>query len=103
MGDAQYLKRGAEDAELAADDVGDPPADAGVDLVEDQPGRRGARWSLGGVVESVARRGGQGLDGEHDARQLAAGHDARKRPEMLAWIRGDEELGGVDPPGAPLR
>ena len=25
-------------AQLRADDVGDPPADAGVDLVEDQPG-----------------------------------------------------------------
>ena len=40
--DAQHLKRRAERLELAADDVGDPAADAGVDFVEDQAGRASA-------------------------------------------------------------
>ncbi len=41
--DAEHLERGAEDAQLPSHDVGDPPADAGVDLVEDQAGRCRAR------------------------------------------------------------
>ena len=46
--DAQHLKRRAERAQLPADDVGDAPADAGVDLVEDQAGRGGARRPIAG-------------------------------------------------------
>ena len=34
--DAEHLERRAERPQLPADDVGDAPADAGVDLVEDQ-------------------------------------------------------------------
>src|SRR5215218_5562208 len=36
MRDAEHLEMGAELAQPRADDVGDRPADAGVDLVEDQ-------------------------------------------------------------------
>ena len=51
--DAQHLKRRAERLQLAADDVGDPPADAGVDLVEYQPGR--PRSGRGGRRAGPAR------------------------------------------------
>ena len=40
---------------LRADDVGDAPADAGVDLVEDQAGRGRARRPIAGLAEAVAR------------------------------------------------
>src|SRR5207247_1739005 len=69
MRDAEHLKRRPEGAKLAPDDVGDAPADAGVDFVEDQTGRRRARPTVGGVAETVARRGDERLDREHDARQ----------------------------------
>ena len=49
-----------------------------------------------GVAEAVPRRRGQRLDREHDARQLAAGDDARQRPQLLARVGRDEELGRVD-------
>ncbi len=101
MRDAQDLKRRPEGAELAPDDVGDAPADAGVDFVEDQTGRRRARRTVGGVAETVARRGNQGLDREHDARQLAARDNARERPQVLAWIRRDEELPSINSSRAP--
>ena len=45
--DAEHLERRPERAQLPADDVGDAAADAGVDLVEDQPGRRRARRPVG--------------------------------------------------------
>src|SRR6185295_13722438 len=44
--DAEDLERGAERTQLAADDVGDAAADAGVDLVEDQTRRRRARLTI---------------------------------------------------------
>ena len=45
--DAEHLKRRAERPQLAPDDVGDAPADAGVDFVEDQARRRRARRPIG--------------------------------------------------------
>src|SRR5438046_1408925 len=63
--DAQYREGGTQRSQLAADDVGDATADAGIDLVEDQSGGRRAGPAIGGVAEPVARRGGQRLDREH--------------------------------------
>ena len=59
------------------------PADARVDLVEHE--RR-----LGAVV-------GDAHQGEHDARELAAGGDLAQRAGGDAGVRGDEELDGVGP------
>ena len=101
MGDAQHLERRAERPQLAANHVGDPPADAGVDLVENQAGRGGARRPVGGVAEPVPRGRGQRLDREHHAGQLAARHDACERPEILAETRRDEELRRINPPAGP--
>src|SRR4051794_4562355 len=49
--DAERLECRPQRAQLAPDDVGDAAADAGIDLVEDQPGRRRARRTIGGVAE----------------------------------------------------
>ena len=51
-----------------ADDVGDAPADAGVDLVEDER-----------LARCVGRR--QRLQRQHDARELPARRDPRERPQ----------------------
>src|SRR5881409_2020710 len=77
--DAEHLPRPAELRELAADALGHGPADPGVDLVEDER----CAALLGG---------GQGLQGEHDPRELAARGDAGERPRLLAWIGREEEL-----------
>ena len=66
--DAEDLEALAERAQLLAHHRRDPPADAGVDLVEDER-----------LARLVGR--GQRLQRQHHARQLAAGHDARQRPE----------------------
>src|SRR5438093_2180624 len=79
MGDAEDLPRPAELRELAADGFGHGAADSGVDLVEDQ--RRAALLC-----------GGQGLEGEHDPRQLAARGDPGERARLLAGVRREEEL-----------
>src|SRR5439155_10412852 len=79
MRDAEHLPRPAELRELAADGLGHGAADPGVDLVEDE--RRAAL--LGG---------GQGLQGEHDPRQLAARGDAGERARLLTGVRREEEL-----------
>ena len=68
-----------------------------------RPGRRRARRPIGGVAEPVPRRRGQRLDGEHDARQLAAGHDPRQRAEVLAGVWRHEELRRVDAARGPGR
>ncbi len=44
----------------------------------------------------MSRGRGQRLESEHDARELAAGHDARERAQVLARIGRDVELGAVD-------
>ena len=62
VGDAQHLEPLRQPLQPAADHVGDCPADAGVDLVEDQ-----------GLAGRVGR--GQRLERQHDARQLAARDD----------------------------
>src|SRR6266566_329748 len=87
VGDAEDLAAPAEPAELAADDLGHGAADAGIDLVEDE---RGAPL-LGG---------GEGLEGEHDARQLAARGHAGERARLLARVRREEELDLVPALGA---
>src|SRR3989454_1569150 len=87
VGDAEDLAAPAEPAELAADDLGHGAADAGIDLVEDE---RGAPL-LGG---------GEGLEGEHDARQLAARGHAGERARLLARVRREEELDVVPALGA---
>src|SRR3954454_739119 len=84
--DAEHLECRPQRAQLAADDVGDAAANAGIDLVEDQPGRRCARRTIGGVAEAVARCRGERLDRQHDARELAARDDPRQRPELLAGV-----------------
>ena len=62
VGDAEYLAALAELAQLAAHDLGDAAADAGIHFVEDQAGAR------------RAARGGH-LHREADAREFAArGH-----------------------------
>ena len=66
MRDAEHLALARDRGELLADDLRDRPADAGVDLVEDE-GRR------------VRVRERDGFEREHDARQLAARGDARER------------------------
>src|SRR6185436_1730997 len=74
---------------LAAEGSGLGTADPGVDLVEDQgrPGLFGA--------------GGE-LEGEVDARQLAAGGDAGERPWLFARVGGEEEDDLVDPLAAEV-
>src|SRR5438034_7052412 len=87
VGDTEDLAAAAELAELAADDFGDRAADAGIDLVEDE---RGA--PLVG--------GGEGLEREHDARQLAARGHAGERARLLARVGREEELDLVPALGA---
>ena len=71
-----------------ADDVRHCAADAGVDLVED---------------ERLPRRVGraQGLERQHDARQLAARRDPGQRLEVLAGVGRDVELRLLDAPLGP--
>src|SRR2546428_143285 len=79
MGDAEYLARAAELRELAADGLRDGAADAGIDLVEDEGG-------------AVLLGGREGLQGEHDPRELAARGDPGERPRLLAGVGREEEL-----------
>src|SRR5947207_11370287 len=91
--DAEDLERRSERAQAAADDVRDTAADAGVDLVKDQPGRRGARRPRRPVNESEAARRRHRFDRQHHPRQLAAGDDPRQGPELFPRIRRKIELG----------
>ena len=79
VGHAQHLPGPRQGAQLAADDLRHRAADAGVHLVEDH-GRHRVR----------AQRGH--LDGQGDARQLAAGGDLAQRPRRLAGIGRHQEL-----------
>ena len=85
VGDAQDLVAPGERPQASADRVGAATADPRIDLVEDEDGR--------GV-----RLGDDPLDGQGDARQLAAGRDARERPGRLAGVRGEaiDDLVGAD-------
>ena len=56
--------------------------------------RRPRRRSASCPASSLGRA--ERLQREHDARQLAARHDARERPQILARVRRHEELGLVD-------
>ena len=69
--------------QLLADDVAAAPADADVDLVEDERGH-------------LVGRGEDGLERQHDARRLAAGGDPGQRLERLAGVGRDQELHAVD-------
>jgi len=73
VGDAQDLVVRCQSAELVADDRTKPAADVGVDLVEHQH------------ADAVA--GSQdALEGQHDARQLAAAGDLSERLGELAGV-----------------
>ena len=76
VGDAQHLVATREGPQAAPDRVGAPPADPGVDLVEDEDGR-------------VVGLGEDALDRQRDARQLAARGDPGERPGRLAGVRGE--------------
>ena len=82
--DAQHLARARKLPKLAPDDVGDAPADAGVDLVEHEC--RDGRCA-----------GARDLDGEADARQLASGRDLGERRERQAGVQLDLELDALEP------
>ena len=76
MRDAQHLPARAELAQHRPDRRRDGAADADVDLVEDQ--RR-----------HLADFGEHDLDREREARQLAAGRDARDRAQRLLRMGRD--------------
>ena len=89
VGHAQHLVIAACDAisdgqapQLLADHAAHPPADAGVNLVKDE-GRR------------AVGLGQHRLEGQHQARGLAAGGDAHQRLERLADVGRDQELDPV--------
>ena len=71
--DAQDLVATGEAPQAAPERIGAPPADTGIDLVEDE--RRG-RIGLGEDA----------LDGERDARQLATGGDLGQWSRRLAGV-----------------
>ena len=90
--DAQDLERRPQRAKLATHDIGDSPADSGVDFVEDQTRRAVTRRPLAGFNEAVARGCGQRLDRQHDPRQLSPRHDSREWSKLLTRIGRDIEL-----------
>ena len=85
---------GHDDDLVAAGEPGEPPtdldggaaADAGVDLVEDHDRHR-------------VGAGEDDLDGEHHARELAAGGALLQRPRRRAGVRHEQQLDLVDPVG----
>src|SRR3954469_11447459 len=79
MGDAKDLALLAELAHRLANRFGDRAADADVDLVEDERADRRAA-------------GGDELDCEADARELAARGDLGEGAQREARVRGDLEL-----------
>ena len=76
VGDAQDLVAAGERPQAPPDRVRAPAADARVDLVEDE------RRRLVGLGQDL-------LDGQRDARQLAARGDPGQRPRRLARVRGE--------------
>jgi hypothetical protein len=87
VGDTDDLVCAAEVPEPPADRLRHAPADPDVDLVEDERAR------------DLGRRG-DGLEREHQPRDLAARRDAHERPGLLARVCRDEELDPVEPGGA---
>ncbi len=83
MRDAQHLERLPEAAELLPHDVGDPPADARVDLIEDK--RLAGRG-----------RGRQRSDREHHTRELSSARNARERPHVFSDVGREIALGHID-------
>ena len=79
MGDAQHLVGMGHGVELLGHPPGRPAADARIDFIEDQ-----------GV--DVVPAGQHGLDGQHDAGQLAAAGHLAQGPHALAGIGGNQEL-----------
>ena len=86
MGDAEDLVVGGDLAELLSHGMGGFAADVGIDLVEDED-RHGV---LGGQ---------DGLQGEHDTGELAAGSDGAKGFPGLARVGREEEVAIVEPGG----
>ena len=89
MGYDENLQAGAEALQPLADRRGDGAADAAVDLVEDQGRHRGGA-------------GEHQLQGQHEARQLAARGDARERAERRSGIGGDLEMDALAAMLAPI-
>ncbi len=89
VGDAQDLLPRGHRLELPAHHLGDPAADAGVHLVEHEREPRGI-----GAHD--------GLEPQHDARQLPTGGDARQRTQLLSGVRGEQELRPLESPLGPL-
>ena len=83
VGDAQHLVRGGQPPQLLAHHIAAAPADADINLIEDERGR-------------LIGRGEDGLERQHDARRLAAGGDLGQRLERLAGIGRDQELHPVN-------
>src|SRR5437763_6060411 len=83
MRHAEYLSTPAESAELAAHDLRDRAADAGVHLVEYHAARRLRRARY--------------LHRERQPRELASRGDLGERPGRLSRVGGDAELDAVDP------
>ncbi len=79
VGHAQDLRAVAERTQLTSDDFRHAAADTGVHFVEDEARQR-------------VRLRGSDLDGQADARQLAARRHLRERPWRLARIRAHQEL-----------
>ncbi len=80
VGDAQHLPALAEIAQALADGARGVAADAGVDLVEHERRlRRGSTSRPRGAATRRSGTTGHGGEGEHHARELAAGCDLAQR------------------------
>ena len=88
VGDDEDLAVAGQSLQTFADGMSGRPADAAVDLVEDQAPLR---------VDA----GKHHLDGEQEARQFAAGSDAPDRSRRAAGIGRHLEGDAVEPPGGP--
>ena len=80
VGDGEDLSALRQAAQLLAECRAFGAADSGVGLVEDQRRPAGDLFAAGGE-----------LQGERNARQLAAGGDARQRHHRLAGVGGELE------------
>ena len=79
VGDAQHLVAAPEHLQFLADDAANTPADALVDLIENQGG------NVVGLGQHVFER-------QHQARGLAAGGDLDQRLEAFAGVGGNQEF-----------
>ena len=85
VGDANDLTAPSQPAEALSNRLCHGSADPGIYFIEDQQIN---------AVERIQRH----LEGEHDARELAARGDALERAAGLARIGGETQLDLVDPP-----